>query len=385
MRSTVCLLAAWAGAVIAAAPPAAPPAALTWIDQLGEDDTHRGAAGRLAKLGERAVPLLRKAAKTHADPDVRLRASVVAAAIEARLYPEVRRFVGSQGGVGCLALAPDGKRMVSGCWGNQSEKVARVWDISSGKGLFELKGHAGTVNCMAWSKDGRRILTGSIDRSVRLWDASGGKLLLTIPEAHPGWLHSVLFTEDGRQAVSCGSDSAIVVWDLTTGKEVKRIGIHAASVRGLARVPGGKEIASASFDGSVRIIDLESGKEVRRMGDGHLPGQAWFVAVSPDGKRIASAGSDKMVRLWDAGTGRQLREFAGHTDSVHGVAYSADGRRLLSAGYDGTVRLWDVEAGKAVQLIELGDAVSCVVFLPDGAHAVISCNDKTLRLWRLRK
>ena len=59
------------------------------------------------------------------------------------------------------------------------------------------------------------------------------------------------------------------------------------------------------------------------------------MAVSPDGKRHRLQRGRQDGRLWDVETGKQLKEFAGHTEGVHGVAFSRDGKRLLSAGADG--------------------------------------------------
>jgi WD40 repeat protein len=379
------LMACLAGVASAAAPPAKVPR--EWsslIDDLGDDDedVRKAAQKKLTRIGEDVLPLLKKAGKSHADPDVRLHATVLAIELEKKLYGEVRRFTGSEEGVAAFALSPDGTKMVSGCWAAEKETVARVWDVRTGKELMQLKGHTSSVSCLDWSRDGKRILSGGVDKSIRLWDAADGKLLKTIDDAHTRWLHAVLFAPDGKTALSCGNDRSIVVWDLATGKEKKRIDVHAAPVRGLAWLPGTRRVASASFDGTVRIIDVETGKEVSRMGRGHAPRPAWFVAVSPDGKRIASTGADNVVRLWDVQTGKQLQVYSGHTQGVHGIAYSRDGKRLLSCAE--SARLWDVETGEEMQRMVVPGRVTCVAFADDG-HAVFSCYDKTLRLWKIRK
>jgi WD40 repeat protein len=385
MRSLAALLLICPAVASAAAPPAkAPREWLNLIDELGDDDEDvRKAAGKkLVRIGEPVRPALVRAAASHEDGDVRLQARLVLAALDRKLYSEVRRFVGSEEGVAAFALSPDGKKMVSGCWAGDKETIARVWDVQTGKELMQLKGHTGSISCLAWSGDGKRILTGSVDQSIRLWDASNGKELKAIEKAHTRWLHSVLFSPDGKKAVSCGNDKDVVVWDLETGKEHKRM-TQAAPVRGLAWMPEGKQLVTAGFDGSVRILDVETGKEVRAMRRGHLPRAAWFVAVSPDGKRIASSGADAKVRLWDAATGKQLKEFSGHVQGVHGIAYSRDGRRLLSCAE--SARLWSVESGEELQRMETPARVTCVAFSADDGHAVFSCYDKTLRLWKVRK
>src|SRR3954465_6720819 len=87
---------------LAAAPPArVPPEWLKLIDQLGDDDEDRQkeAEKKLDALGEDVIPVLRRAAKGHDDVDVRLRAAVVAAAIQKRLFGEIHVFEGHRGWV----------------------------------------------------------------------------------------------------------------------------------------------------------------------------------------------------------------------------------------------------------------------------------------------
>ena len=64
---------------------------------------------------------------------------------------------GHTGPVTSAAFSPDGTRILTGSW----DRTARVWDARTGTTLFELKGHTGGVNSVAFSPDGLRILTGS--------------------------------------------------------------------------------------------------------------------------------------------------------------------------------------------------------------------------------
>lgn len=86
----------------------------------------------------------------------------------------------------------------------------------------------------------------------------------------------------------------------------------------------------------------------------------------------------------------EVRRFAGHTEGVVCLALSPDGKRIASGSWlDDTERLarvWDVETGKEVQRFdEHTAAVTCAAFLPDGRHALTSAQDRTLRLWKLRR
>jgi WD40 repeat protein len=64
---------------------------------------------------------------------------------------------------------------VSGSW----DKSLKVWDAESGKCLLKLKGHSQEVSSVAWSHDGSRIVSGGGDATMREWDAKTGQMLRT--------------------------------------------------------------------------------------------------------------------------------------------------------------------------------------------------------------
>jgi WD40 repeat protein len=190
-----------AHAACAAAPPAKVPAeVLAWIDQLGsKDGTIRdSAAKKLRVRGEGILPVLRAASRFHADVDVRLRILLVVSSIEGDVYRETFRFTRHEDGVTAFALSPDGKRVASAAARNVRETIVRVWEVATGKELFQLEGNA-VIECVAWSKDGKHILTGA-NRNLFLWDARTGKRIQAIP--YPGKTpHGIAFAPDGKKAV----------------------------------------------------------------------------------------------------------------------------------------------------------------------------------------
>jgi WD40 repeat protein len=69
-----------------------------------------------------------------------------------------------------VAFSPDGTRIVSG----SSDKTMRIWDAQTGLQTTVLEGHSGPVYSVAFSPDGTRIVSGSLDETVRIWDAQTG-------------------------------------------------------------------------------------------------------------------------------------------------------------------------------------------------------------------
>ena len=85
-----------------------------------------------------------------------------------------------------------------------------------------LKGHKREVACVKFSSDGKRILSGSRDRTMRLWDANSGEEIRTFA-GHQNWATAVAFSPDGKCALSASDDATIKLWDMTTGRELDEI------------------------------------------------------------------------------------------------------------------------------------------------------------------
>ena len=80
-----------------------------------------------------------------------------------------------------------------------------------------LGGHSGEVRAVAWSPDGHHILTGSDDRTARIWDATTGDNTLT----RVGSVSAVAWLPDGHHILTASSDRTARIWDATTGEQVR--------------------------------------------------------------------------------------------------------------------------------------------------------------------
>jgi WD40 repeat protein/serine/threonine protein kinase len=321
----------------------------------------------------------------------------------------IRTLYGHQGTVRCVAFTPNGEQLVSG----GQDGTIKVWDAAIDRETTRLFGHHHSVNSVAFSPDGNDILTGSFHgtakiRSVRtlsetmtlvleeanysdairfeyspdgrriasisdggtvkLWDASTGRMLMVLcrDQRHLDFRaqqrRALAFSPDGNYLAAGGK-----VWNAENGTEV--ITLHAAEEHAvcLRFSPNGKRIASVDLNGILKIWDAGTARELLAVRvDEKVIRQTSLISFSPDGNQIVSAGSDGTVRFWDTSTGAETMTLRGHTDIVMAVDFSPDGKRIISGSTDGTAKVYDATTGAGLLTLQVGSAVFTVAFSPDG-------------------
>lgn len=214
-------------------------------------------------------------------------------------------------------------------------------------------GHSEAVNSIAVSPNGKLLLSGSSDKTVKLWDIRSRRLLRTM-KGHTEKVNCVAFSPDGKTAASASgyyesSDATIVIWNLIDGSELAVLRGHNASVNSIAFSPDGKYLISGggmypgmygaghdenwSYDNALRLWDVSTGKLLRTY-QGHKY-SVTCVTFTPDGNSILSGGAggplatDYPIKMWDTHSGALLRQFKGHSERIEAIAISPDGEKWL--------------------------------------------------------
>ncbi|KAJ3510183.1 hypothetical protein NMY22_g16047 [Coprinellus aureogranulatus] len=294
-----------------------------------------------------------------------------------------RTLVHHSHAISCLAISPDGSRLISG----DSKGVVKMWNMQSGEPVRDnMAGHSDRVCSVAFSPDGSKVISGSGDSTIRVWDVKSGQPLGIAIEGHRGPVYSAMFSPDGSKIVSGSQDKTIRIWDALTGEALgDPIEGHTKAVYSVAFSPDGQRIFSGSQDTTVRVWEVHNRELVIGPLQGHT-GAVLSVAASPDGSRFVS-GSDKAIHIWDALHGQDIfGPIKGHSGRVRSVAFSPDGSKIVSGSEDRAICIWDAQSGQSVGRPMEGHLgwVEAITFTPDGHKIISGSYDSTIQIWDLQ-
>jgi hypothetical protein len=237
---------------------------------------------------------------------------------------------------------------------------ARIWNLARKSMEKSFSPHQ-AVPAVDISDDGAYVATGSLDGSIKVWDANSGRSVLKIDAAHARGVLGVAFAPGASdRLLSCGDDKSARLWtlDLKAGKFAagRAFEGHSASVNRAIFAADGKTILTASDDRTAKLWSVESGETLRTMTGQTGPIRA--ADLSSDGTLVVTADESSVV-VWDAKTGERVlgQAIQGHGGDLTDVRFAPDRvvetprdggtirlRRILTASMDGTAKLWDLAA-----------------------------------------
>lgn len=298
--------------------------------------------------------------------------------LKRQCHQDLRTFRGHTDMIHTLALSPDGSTLATG----SLDRSVRLWNTSDGRTLRTLSDLPDVVHRVAFSPEGARLAVAFGVGELRIYRVADGELLSQLPRQ--GDRIFGLAWHPRKPWLALGAGTAVVVWDLDRGSPQRQFHLPEWRAGGVAFSPvaGRNLLVAANRDGGMRLWDLETGKELLNH---NLGGVSDAVAFAPDGKRFALL-HDNYVQL-NSLIGRQERALQspeGHR--LSGVAFSPDGRRVAAASYDRTVHLWDAASGKLLRRYRgHADLVFDVTFSPDGLRIYSSSKDGTAKVWEVEK
>ncbi|RDW60518.1 F-box and WD domain protein [Aspergillus mulundensis] len=231
-----------------------------------------------------------------------------------------------------------GKWLVSG----SRDRTVRVWDLNT-KRLWHrpLIGHTKSVLCLQFDPRPSEdvIISGSSDKNVIVWRFSTGEKIHEIAPAHDDSVLNLRFDE--RYLVTCSKDKLIKIWN--------RKNLSAAD-KDYPSVQQGSGVLYPSY--IVDTSEIPSPVLEAEIAKNHIRTLAPFSllmtlvghtaavnAIQIDGDEIVSASGDRLIKVWNVRNGACMKTFVGHDKGIACVQF--DNQRVVSGSNDNTIRIFD--------------------------------------------
>jgi WD40 repeat protein len=346
---------------------------------------------------------------------------------------EIRTFEHSEGLL-TVAFVP-GKNLVAAAGSNNH---VQFWDPATGKELNRFEGHAGAIQAVAVAPDGKTVVTLVGDRRVHVWDPVSGREIRRLEIAKDDPQATLLrfdLSRDGRWLALCTSrvdpmnpqpqDTTIHVWDLARNKRHLKIALGERAPTDLGFDQPGQRLAAGFDDGSVILWQTETGRQVRQLmhkpviktDDNETGPGLRALQFSADNRTLltlthavgnpvddidADAVTVSSAAVWELATGKQRRHFQiHHPDPVEAeeVPDVVDrGLKIVSEpgpflrlvprgdfillGSSGTYALLNRRNGEEVRRFGAPRINSrSAAFSPDGKHLAGGSTDGNIYVW----
>lgn len=263
------------------------------------------------------------------------------------------------GRVRSLQFSTDGKVLyASGGQAAQSGEI-RIWDVATEKLINTFEIHADTIESIAISPNNAKLLTASMDEYSAVIDLVNLNDDTPLDDQaewltqHVGRVLSTLYHPDGNYFVTGSEDKTLKVWDPETYTVLVNFDGNDDAVYSLAYGTRTEQIVSGSADNTVRSWRVTQdnngnprGAAVRTF-NGHQ-GAVYSVdsGVWNNQEVVVSGSADSTVIIWDILSGNRRRTFNESTDAVYAVKISPDGTHVAAGSRDGKVRIWNIQENK---------------------------------------
>ena len=302
-----------------------------------------------------------------------------------------------------IAFSPNGKDILAGL----SNGKVFVLDAQTGVCLLSQQPNSNTyksgcVRSVAYSYYQGNYAASAHDGSntVKLWNMESGEMTLTATlEGHSESINSIAFSRDGSLLVSGSFDRTCKIWTLSDTSQVRTLEQDFA-VRAVAISPDCRTVACGGFGRKVALWAVNHSSESDPPMVLEMPGGAEALDFSPDGSSLAvgcnslsNYGSSILV-LCDPITGEWLGESEEITDGrMNHLKFSSDGANIVSC-HGKTARTWETAMLQASLPTVSGEpaptsdtvqmpvrAVTFAFSYHDDDILAVAHEDGTIRLW----
>ncbi|XP_036767575.1 autophagy-related protein 16-1 isoform X2 [Manis pentadactyla] len=241
---------------------------------------------------------------------------------------------GSNAGITSIEFDSAGSYLLAA----SNDFASRIWTVDDYRLRHTLTGHSGKVLSAKFLLDHARIVSGSHDRTLKLWDLRSKVCIKTVFAGSS--CNDIVCTE---QCVMSGHfDKKIRFWDIRSESIVREMELL-GKITALDLNPERTELLSCSRDDLLKIIDLRI-NAVRQTfsAPGFKCGSDWTrVVFSPDGSYVAAGSAEGSLYIWSVLSGKVEKVLSKqHSSSINAVAWSPSGSHVVSVDKGSKAVLW---------------------------------------------
>jgi len=169
------------------------------------------------------------------------------------------------------------------------------------------RGHTRAVKSVEFSHDGAFIISGSEDKTIKLWEVSSGRELRTY-NGHQSIVNDVLFTPNDAQLISASKDGHIYFWEVLTGNILKSYEQPKENILRLALSPDGHYLAVGSTGDNINVYDTRLDSIIYSVKGSRMARDNVFI--NAQGTKLITGLDNRRVIIYELATGELIKEYA---------------------------------------------------------------------------
>jgi WD40 repeat protein len=277
-------------------------------------------------------------------------------------------------------LSPDGIRALTGGnfrEGRENSNYAMLWDVRTGMPIGKPLAHSGPIMSAEFNSTGKAVVTGSKDKTARVWDAQVGAPVAKLE--HEEWVIDVAINSTGDYVLTVAvstDESAVSLWNVEANKRILTLPKQVTHTLPLFS-PDGKSFCTRNLDNSVQMYDTMTGKKTGIVFV--VAPSPSAIAFAPDGQTVLVSYKDKSARLFSATSGRIIWERQGVAEfEIRSLEFSPSGEFVVGLGSDNHLQWLNARNGHQLfpvgnresGLVRFSPKRSVIAFVSDGQPGV---------------
>ncbi|KAI0060239.1 WD40 repeat-like protein, partial [Artomyces pyxidatus] len=310
-----------------------------------------------------------------------------------------RVLEGHQKAVTSFALSPDGLEIISG----SLDKTVIIWNVITGEMINQplTRDKADEISAVSYSPDGSKVYSRSVAGRTRVWDKNTGASLRR-PKRNNTYMNTSkmitapsvnVFSPDRLKLAFASISCRVLIADVESGAVIQQLQKHINTVCAIAWSPDSSLIVSASHgylgDSYFVVSNIETKSTIDYVYiQSHALCETYnTIAFSPDATTIVFAFMSGILGFWNLCTKTlSLKHSQCHSGHVTAIAFSPDGKYVVSASQDHSLTIWNATTGDTIKKTLTGHLgiIYTVIFLPGGLQIASGSDDTTVRFWDIQ-